>query len=177
MTAALPLVGLLLSGILACGPGPDVVAAQLSSDNPAVREDTARRARNFDDPAVVAALVEALQDPSEKVRLHAIDSLIALHAREAVPALVTVMQQDDSDEVRKDAIDALGRIGDPQAGPALIALLDDNRAKPPLNAIWAVGQLGDINALAVLSDLRESDDPYVVYNANQALRRLRPAQD
>lgn len=168
----------LLSGTLVagCGPGPEDIATQLSSDNPTVREDTARRARKFDDSAVITALVESLGDSSERVRLHAIDSLVALHAAEAVPALIETMNQDASDEVRREAIDALGRIGDPQAGPALIALLEENRERPPLNAIWAVGEIGDMDALPVLSALRESSDPFVVYNANKALRRLRPAQ-
>ncbi|MCK6503148.1 HEAT repeat domain-containing protein [Myxococcota bacterium] len=162
--------------VLGCGPGADTVAQQLSSDNPAVREDTARRARNFNDPAVVQALIAALDDPSDKVRLYSVESLILLEAKEAVPRLSEVMVTDSSEEVRREAIDALGRLEDPRAVPALVALLEQTADdKPPLNAIWAVGVLGDQQALPVLSRLRDNKDPYVAYNANQALRRLRPA--
>lgn len=161
--------------IAACGPDPQTVADQLASDNPAVREDTARRARNFNSPAVVEGLITALDDDSETVRLYAVESLIALHATDAVPRLSTLMVDDPSAKVRREAVDALGRLADPRSVPALIALLEQNEGdKPPLNAIWALGQMGDIQALDVLSRLRQSDDPYVAYNANQALRRLRP---
>jgi HEAT repeat protein len=167
-------LGLLSLLLLACGPGADTVAQQLSSDNPAVREDTARRARNFDDPAVVQALIVALDDPSAKVRLYSVESLILLEATDAVPRLCELMVNDSSDEVRREAIDALGRLGDPRAVPALVGLLEQTADDmPPLNAIWALGQLGDPQALAVLSRLRDNKDPYVSYNANQALRRLR----
>lgn len=166
---------LLLALLVACGPGPDTVAEQLRSENPAVREDTARRARNFDDPAVIEALVAGLDDPSEKVRLNAISSLIALDAEEAVPRLTELMVSDPSAAVQRDAIEALGRIADARAVPALVALLEDQKARPPLNAIWALGQLQDMSALPILAELRESSDPYVAYNANQALRRIRPS--
>ena len=169
------MTAVLMGLLLACGPGPETVALQLSSDNPAVREDTARRARNFDSPEVIAGLIKALDDPSEKVRLLAIESLILLDGTDAVPRLMEMIQADDSAEVRKEAIDALGRLKDARAVPALVAYLEANEAgQPALNAIWALGQLGDMSALPVLSRLRENRDPYVAYNANQALRRLRP---
>lgn len=170
MTGALALVLL-----LACGPTPEDVALQLASENPAVREDTARRARNFNSPDVIQGLITALDDPSERVRLYAVESLIELDAKDAVPRLCEVMTADESELVRREAIDALGRMADPRAVPPLVALLEQTADdKPPLNAIWAVGQMGDVQAMPVLSRLRESKDPFVAYNANQSLRRLRP---
>lgn len=165
--------------LLACGPDAESVALQLSSENPAMREDSARRARNFDSPIVIEGLIKSLDDPSEKVRSHAVDSLIALNAKEAVPRLVVHMSEDSSPLVRRQCIDAVGRLGDVSAVPALIALLEASQVatppEPPLNAIWALGELGDQSALPVLSKLRDSPDPYVAYNANQALRKLRPS--
>lgn len=168
------MIAVLLSVLVACGPTPEQVAEQLGSDNPAVREDTARRARNFDDPAVIAGLVAALDDPSENVRSNAVDSIIALDAEEAVPRLATLMIEDPSERVRRASIDALGRIADPRAVAPLVALLESQPDHPPLNAIWALGELRDMQALPVLTRLRDSRDPYVAYNANQALRRIRP---
>ncbi|NOY25543.1 MAG: HEAT repeat domain-containing protein [Oligoflexia bacterium] len=174
-----PSLGLLLASLMVgCGPDPQTVADQLLSDNPAVREDTARRAQKFNDPAVIQALIASLDDDSEKVRLYAIDSLIELKAVDAVPRLAGLMVDDSSEVVRRNAIDAIGRLADPVAVPALVTLLESTAdTKPPLNAIWALGQMGDNQALAVLSKLRLSSDPYVSYNANQALRRLRPPED
>ncbi|RME27653.1 MAG: HEAT repeat domain-containing protein [Deltaproteobacteria bacterium] len=162
--------------LLACGPSPEDVAAQLASENPAVREDTARRARNFNSPVVIEGLIRALDDPSEQVRLNAIASLIALDARDAVPKLASMITADPSPDVRREAIDALGRMPDPRGVDPIVSLLEETAdTRPPLNAIWAAGQLGDMKALPVLTRLRESSDPYVSYNANQALRRIRPA--
>ena len=56
------ILGLLLTG---CGPKPQDIADQLSSTNPAVREDTTKRAGSYDDEVVIAALIKSLDDPSE----------------------------------------------------------------------------------------------------------------
>lgn len=161
--------------LMACGPSSDEIAANLKSENPTVREDTAKIAKNFGSDAVELALVESLRDPMEAVRLNAIDSLVELDAVEAVPALMVVVQGDSSDKVKREAVDALGRLGDPQAVPVLIAYVEARKAtKPPLNGIWALGHLQDSAALPILSELRTHKDPYVAFNANEALRNLRP---
>jgi len=168
------IVGVLF--FLACGgPEPEDIARNLGSKNPVVREDTARIARNFESPEVIKALIGALSDPSEKVRLNAIDSLVLLEADEAVPTLMNLVNTDASDLVKKEAVDALGRLGDKQAVPVLLAHIQGRmgpEGRPPLNAIWALGSLGDASALPLLSKLREHSDPYVAWNANQALRAL-----
>ena len=74
-----PLAALLVLGLCAaCGASPDEVARNLSSPNPVVKEDSAKIADNFDSPEVRAALVVALQDPSERTRLNAIESLVEM---------------------------------------------------------------------------------------------------
>lgn len=164
-----------LLGLLACGPSDEDVAKLLSSNNPAVREDSAKIARNFDADAVGKALVGALADPSPAVRRNAVDSIAELEFKEAVPALLELVQKQDEDpEVLRQTVDALGRLGDPAAVPVLVALLEQQEANPPLNLIWALGNLEDPAALDVLSRLRGSADPYVSFNANAALRKLRP---
>lgn len=165
----------LLSLAIACGPSAEDIAANLASDNPAIREDTAKIAKNFPGDAVVAGLIIALKDGAEQVRLHAVDSLVSLEAVEAVPALITVLETDASDVVRMEVVDALGRLKDPLAVPALMRLIESRKdQRPPLNAIWALGFLEDGQALALLSELREHEDPYVAWNAHQALRNLLP---
>jgi HEAT repeat protein len=110
------------------------------------------------------------------VRLNAIESLAELEAGQAVPALVALLEAEEvSPEELRATVDALGRLGDVQAVPVLIAYLEAREAAaPPLNAIWALGNLEDHRALEVLSRLRESKDPYVRWNATLALRNLRP---
>jgi len=89
--------------------------------------------------------------------------------------LVDVMANDSSEEVRRMAIEALGRIKDPAAVAPLLIILENHAAdEAPLNIIWALGNIGDKRALPLLSTIREAtSDPYVVYNVNVALRKIR----
>ena len=162
-----------------CGPAADDIANNLSSDNPVVREDSAKMARKHDDEVVIKALVMAIQlDPSARVREHAVDSLAELEAVEAVPALIEVVQRDPEADVVSAAIDALGRLGDTRAVPVLLAHLETHGAdRPTLNVIWALGNIGDGRALPLLTSLRDTDDAYVAYNVERALRELKPVME
>jgi len=151
------------------------VVTGLQSENPAVREDMAEFARKFDEPKVVDALMQTLEDPSASIRLMAIESLGELGHAAATPELVAVMANDPSPDVRAAAVEALGRVKDPAAvAPLLIILENFPSDSAPLNVIWALGNIGDRRALPLLSRLREdTSDPYVVYNVNVALRKIR----
>lgn len=175
------LLGLALAG---CNPAPEDIAKAISSENPVMREDGAKIAQNYDDPVVVEALTKVLADPSEKVRLNAIESLAELEAVSAVPALVDSLNGDPSPAVKRAAADALGRLFAKEAIPDLIAYVEtfgpDDRDQ--LAGLWAVGNIGseglppDLKqqALALLKTRRESTkDKYVLYTANAALRTLK----
>jgi HEAT repeat protein len=147
----------------------------LSSQNPVVREDTAKIARNFGSDSVESALIEVLNDEEPRVRLNAVESLIELETVEAVPQLVVRLEVETVPFVQRAVVDALGRLKDPRAVPALITYLEARTDAPPLNAVWALGNLEDGRALNVLSAMRASPDQHVVWNVNQALRKLKPA--
>jgi HEAT repeat protein len=169
------IIALLALLSLGCGPAAEQVVTGLRSDNPAVREDMAEFSRKFDQPMVVDALIDILDDPSSAIRVKAVESLGELGHAAATADLVDVMANDASPEVRSLAIEALGRIQDPAAvAPLLIILQNHAPDDSPLNIIWALGNIGDKRALPLLSELREAtDDPYVVYNVNVALRKIR----
>lgn len=158
--------------LAACGTDPSVVVAGMQSENPMVREDMVLVARGVQDPVVNQALIGALDDPSQVVRLRAVESLAAHENTDAVPALIQKLA-DSNAEVRRAAIDALGVLKDARAVPALLATVQSQEdAALPLNALWALGNIGDHQAIALLSRLRNHADPYVVYNAESALRKL-----
>jgi HEAT repeat protein len=162
---------ILLSLILiGCGKDPSMVIAGIESENPVVREDMVLIARGVEDPAVTGALIGALNDSSPTVRLRAVESLAELGATDAVGALVARLADEDQG-VRRAAIDAIGRIGDESAVEPLLEYVE-RATVPPLNAIWALGNLGSTNAIPLLSTLRESENQYVAYNADTALRKL-----
>ena len=164
--------------LIGCGPSPADIANNLSSSNPVTREDTARIARNFGSPEIEAALIVALNDPSQKVRYNALESLIELETIEAVPAIMAMLEIESDRDVEQLAVDALGRMKDPLAVPTLIAYIETCRDDPsraiPLNAIWALGFIGDSQSLVLLSELRTNSDTYISWNADQALKSLRP---
>jgi HEAT repeat protein len=166
---------LLFAVILGCGPDPADMAKNLESENPVIREDTAKIAHNFDSPEVRSALVEALDDEAEMVRFNAIKSLVELEETQAVSKLVEMLETEESPKVHREVIDALGQLQQVEAVPALIAHIERNMdPKPPLNAIWALGFLEDNQSLALLSALAEHEDPYVAWNSKKALASLRP---
>ena len=158
--------------LLACG-SVDRVLDGLASENPITREAMAREAASFEDARVVDALLETLDDPSIEVRRNAVESLGALRASDAVPSLCDLVEHDPAVGVQRAAITALGRLRDTRAVPVLVAHLERRRDAPPLDAIWALGEIGDPSAVAILSELRRSGDAYVSYNASKALARIR----
>jgi hypothetical protein len=178
-------MNVLLLLLAACSAGPDDIAKAIQSENPVMREDGAKIAQNYDDDVVVNALIAVLGDPSEQVRLNAIESLAELEATAAGPALIARLQTDESTKVRRAAADALGRLVFKDAMPALITYVasfgpDDHEQ---LAGIWAIGNIGNEGkmdpdtkkaALATLVHIRDSTkDIFVRYNTNAALRTLK----
>ena len=156
--------------LIACGPEPDVVLNGLSSPNPTIREGVVKVARNIDDPAVTQALIDALDDPSVTVRSGAAESLGLQDAVSSVQDLLGLL--DDSEAlVQRAAIDALGQIAHPDATLPLIAYVEAQET-PPLNALWALGEIGDRRSMDLLDRLRSHEDPYVSFNADRALQKL-----
>lgn len=177
-------LALALLGLAGCSPAAGDIAKAIGSDNPVMREDGAKIAQNYDDEVVVAALVEVLADPSEAVRLNAIESLAELEAASAAPALIERLKADESPKVRRAAADALGRLMVKESVPDLVAYVatfgPDDRDQ--LVGLWALGNIGSEGlsaelkapALETLVQRRESTtDRYVRYTASAALRTLK----
>lgn len=161
---------LFLLALVACGPDPAVVAQGLGSGNPAVRGDMMDLAKNVQDPLVAEALVAALSDENPELRVKALTALAEQEELSAVPAVALALEDPDL-RVQVAAAECLGRLGDPVGAPALLAYVSST-STPPLNAVWALGQIGDASAIPVLSKLQGSPDEHLAWNATQALREL-----
>jgi HEAT repeat protein len=96
----------------------------LSADpEPAVRRECAE-VLGRSDPAPVAAVIQACDDPAPEVREAAVNALGEIRSPEALPRLLSAAADEDEDRlVRESAVAALGAIGDPGAVPLLLDLI------------------------------------------------------
>ena len=112
-----------------------------------------------------------LSSRSEIKRGLAAEALGRLKSRQAVPALIELLDDPD-DGVRFDAVKALGEIGDPRALEPLIARLDSPNENFRRSVAEKLGMLGGARAVeALIRTLGDSADS-VRLRAAQALARL-----
>lgn len=119
-------------------------------------------------PAIVAGLVEALDDPELIVRRRAIGALGSLQAEVACEQL-TALVRDEA--LGQEAIEALGKVESPKAVPALLDVL---RGEGDKNAVLiALGRIGDPAAMGAIFDAAAKGlDGIEEARADQALRQL-----
>lgn len=108
------------------------------------------------DPAVFAALGEALRDPEPGIRGQAALTIGILNGRPAVRNLVAALQDPEPD-VRGAAATAIGKVGTEQDGAALIPMLSDEASGPRNRALKAIGVLRVRAAAPVLRQLFEAN--------------------
>jgi len=160
----------LLAPVLGCSNDVDQTVENLRSPNPMVRLEAAKLARRVDSPRVAEALAPLLQDPSKEIRLTAATSLTYVGTSQEVPFLAVALKDTDHD-VRLAAVNALGRIGDERAvGPLLEMLVVEPE---PYSVIWALGNIGSIQALDALTPMLDAEDRYTRYQARRAMLKLR----
>ena len=156
--------------LLGCDSEVEQTVENLQSPNPMVRLESAKLARRVDDPRVAEALTPLLQDSSKEIRLTAATSLNYVGTEKEVPALAAALKDADHD-VQLAAVDALGRIADERAVGPLLELLA-TEAKP-YSVIWALGNIGSIQALDALAPMLDAEDRYTRYQARRAMLKLR----
>lgn len=109
------------------------------------------------------------KDTDRQVRLAAIEALGAIGRWDSARVLLPALEDPDRDVMSQAAV-ALGRIGNPVATEPLCKAL---AVKPVLlTELWALGEIGDFAAYDAVRPFRDDPDPYVSYNAVQALKKL-----
>ena len=138
---------------------PGLVEKLSTSKCPKARYDAALELGRIspDDKAAVEALVKAIDDEDEKVRVQAIISLGWMQAKGAVDALVKTASTSKCPFMRRRAIQALGLIGDQKAIPAVMKALDDADERAARCAIIALGHLKATAAVERLLEIAEND--------------------
>jgi HEAT repeat protein len=118
-----------------------------------------------------ATAMGRLEDPSSRVRLAAIDVLVAAEDRRAAPLLVDRLG-DAAVEVRRRACLALAELDDSRAAPALIRSLADPMSEVQAATAEALGRLRAVEAVSPLADRLAAADPAVRHAAIVALGML-----
>src|SRR5262249_30687961 len=125
------------------------LASLVTSVERELRAAIAQTLGNFSEKATQAPLLQLLRDSDETVRIEAAETLKKQGNRQAVPALVEMLQKQPA--IRGLVIDILGNLGDPQATPALIPILQQGEPALKAEAAWALGRLGSTQAVGPLT--------------------------
>lgn len=113
---------------------------------------------------VVSALVSALDDADDRVRVQAAISLGWMQARDAVPALIAKAHQNGDMPLKRRAVQALGQIGDGRAETELLSALDSFDRYTVDNAIFALGFLKSTAAVPRLVEIASDESRSVLAN-------------
>ncbi|MBN1842122.1 MAG: HEAT repeat domain-containing protein [Deltaproteobacteria bacterium] len=178
----------LLIVVSGCGNVTDQDLADLQSSNAVVRKDAIDRisqGRAFSFP-LVSSLVDARHkeeavrimmellcsgDESKDMQLNILARLGELGGEVEVPSFPLIEKLKDKDpEIRNAVISTLAKLKARAASKPLVDLLEQETGKYTI--IWALGEIGDPDAVKTLNRLLASDDKYVKYNAQQALAKI-----
>ena len=136
------------------------------------RADAAEELGEFGGGPAIAALISALTDPADAVKVSAALALGELRVPEATGTLQEFLAAPDPN-LRGAAAVALGQIGLPGTAARLLPLTRDPVAAVRGGCAWALGTLGDSSAYEVLARLAGDSDTDVADAAQEAVRRLR----
>ncbi len=132
--------------------------------------------RNLKGP--IAVLLADLEAASPLVRRRAVEAMVRLGDRRAVPAL-TLAVRDPSWEVRRACVRALGRLGGDGAARALRIAVRDGHTAVRLTAAEALAGLPDAAAVPLVEELAKHmaayGTPFEQARVNAALATLRGA--
>ncbi|MEM7607994.1 MAG: HEAT repeat domain-containing protein, partial [Myxococcota bacterium] len=130
-----------------------------------------RQMADYSAPLVEDALLRALEDPEDAVRMEAARATGRAGVRAAVPVLADWLE--DPDElVRSAAATALGELGDPRPLPLLVRALGDLSADVRIAAIDAIVRLGGEDGTVPMLGRLDDPDSRVRIATARALGRL-----
>ncbi len=158
-------------------PDPELMLRLLDSADPSERIQAVRAFCEIEDQRAVDRLLQFLLDDCPLLRVSAAYALGRNRSAKAVPILIRQLQQDWNDYVRKGIVWALGTHGDRQALWVLQRTLQFDTMAVRLWTASALGQLGDPQAIPLLSD-RLLHEPVAAVRSNcaWALGKLLPLE-
>lgn len=150
------------------------IIKKLDDLDPYVRYTAAQTLGKLGNETVMNALLLKLQDEDENVRKNAIEAIIKIVTPQSTaiaPSLIEVINEDIDWNVRQGATNALIKIGQ----PAVSYLLTAYQSARPIereHIAYALGKIGDSQAIETLRQTLSSDNKSDALNAAIALYRL-----
>lgn len=150
---------------------PHLVAA-LGDPSWRVRRAAGGSLVRYHEPAVVAAILQALRDGHHDLRVVAGTlHVLALTDVDVVPPLIEFLRGPDPD-LRIYAALLLGDRNDAHAVPALLRALSDPDANVRYHAVEALGKLRALQAVEPLLDIVAARDFFLAFPAMEALKLI-----
>lgn len=146
----------------------------LKDENEAVRLDAVRTLEFSHDPRALAALVEAVRDPSLRVKAEAVDGVVKLGAQATGPVIRLLNDAiDEADNLTaRYAAKALGLIGDRSISSVLVELLRSEDKFVACEAALALGRLGEVRAVRDLIGMLDQSNGNIRFAAAEALGQI-----
>ena len=123
----------------------------------------------------VPLLREGLTSPSVPTRALTVELLGRFQALVAADEIINLLHNDPSVEVRARAARSLGRMGSPRAVQPLLGCVTEGPVATRAQAIWALGEMGALEALPVLRTTLLGPSRHLGELAADALADLGPS--
>jgi serine/threonine protein kinase len=163
----------IISG-LSRGQAPVDPTQLLKDESEEIRSDAVRTLEFSHDPRALSALVEALRDPSLKVKAAAIQAIVKM-GEDATGPVIRLLNDaiDDRDNLTaRYAAKALGLIGDNSISSVLIELLNSDDKFVACESALALGRLGESKAVPELMTLLDQPNGNLRFAAAEALGQI-----
>jgi len=162
-------------GGLSAGKAPVDPLDLLKDDDEEVRLDGVRGLKFSRDPRAMTALIEALRDPSLKVKSEAVQAITRTGPQATGPVIEILTDAiDETDFVTaRFAAKTLGLIGDESISQLLVELVGSEDSFVVCEAALALGRLKHIEAVPRLLELLDNPSGNVRFAAAEALGRIR----
>lgn len=102
--------------------------------------------------------VSDVEDPSEALKIAALEALISAPPERALPLVIKVLDANNTDEVKERALFVLSQIDLPEAQTRLLDVARSGDSELSSEAVRMIGIGGNAEALAGLQDLYSSGD-------------------
>jgi len=145
---------------------------KLKNGSTAIRYTVANKLGKMGDKTAVGPLIEAIDDPDDKVVDNAIYALGELGDRKAIPRLIRALRSGKNERIKKSAAKALGMLAAKEAVDTLISALSDEDFRVRKSAARSLGQIGDKNAVPALKKALGDPNFTVTKYVEDAIERI-----